>query len=512
MLPADIRVSGVSPRVSLAQVLLALAALGGLVFAQGESLVAMVGMWSRNPMYSYAFAVPFISAYLLWSQRSRFFTLRPRGSWVLGAPILVTGFAMFLAGAAGGVLVLQQLAFLVNLIGVVVVLLGSAYVQTGWAAFGYLFLMIPVWDGLTESLHQPFQVQSAAIGVAILHWLGIPAYRQDMLISLPNIQIEVARACSGVNYLVAVVAVGLPLAYLSLRSTRRRIVLVGAAVLIAALSNGLRVALICALTYYEVGTPLHGPFHVLHGLFVAGIGYVALFAGLHLLARGERPGLDRPRTTAVARFPTLRPVASILVAAMFWTLGFLANREVGAVALDSSLQDLPVRFDGWRGEELPGRPQIPSRWWSRADEQFRRVYADGAGLSVEVSVWYFRAQREHHEVAGSVTTELHQGASKVTVPLGNGDSLEANLIQMGQDRSPALFWYEIDGAVETNRYAAVLRTTWNGFVHRRSNGAVVMLSAIGPAASDRDSLARLRALAAQAVQGVGRCSARSRQA
>ena len=49
--------------------------------------------------------------------------------------------------------------------------------------------------------------------------------------------IEVARACSGVNYLVAVLALGLPLAYLYLRSWWRRVVLIVAALLIAALST-----------------------------------------------------------------------------------------------------------------------------------------------------------------------------------------------------------------------------------------------------------------------------------
>ena len=43
-----------------------------------------------------------------------------------------------------------------------------------------------------------------------------------------------ARACSGVNYLVAVLALGLPLAYLYLRSSWRRAVLIASALLIAA--------------------------------------------------------------------------------------------------------------------------------------------------------------------------------------------------------------------------------------------------------------------------------------
>ena len=48
------------------------------------------------------------------------------------------------------------------------------------------------------------------------------------------------------------------------------------------LANGLRVALISALAHWEFTSALHGPMHVLHGLFVAAVGYVVLFLGFGL--------------------------------------------------------------------------------------------------------------------------------------------------------------------------------------------------------------------------------------
>ena len=122
----------------------------------------------------------------------------------------------------------------------------------------------------------------------MLQSLGIPVFRQGTVVSLPNVTFEVARACSGVNYLIAVLALGLPLAYLYVDGVVRRVTLITVAILIAALSNGLRVGLIGILSYLEVGSPLHGPFHILQGLFVAGIGYAALFLGLRFIGRKER--------------------------------------------------------------------------------------------------------------------------------------------------------------------------------------------------------------------------------
>jgi EpsI family protein len=484
-------------------VVLAVAVVGSLLYAHREALTAMVGIWSRNPMYSYAFAVPFISAYLLWSIRGRLSALEPGGSWLWGAPILGLGVALHSAGAAGGLVVLKQLAFLVSFVGVVVVLLGPAYVRAAWAAVAYLFLMIPLWDGITESLHQPFQTQSAAIGLTLLQWIGVPAYRENTFIWLPNIQIEVARACSGVNYLVAVVAIGLAVAYGCLRSPWRRFTLVSAAVLIAALSNGLRVALICTLAYYELGSPLHGPFHVLHGLFVAGIGYVALFVGLQLLSRGELRAVDGPREAGVPSLRGLQPAGAVALIVLFCAVGTISLREGRAVALDASLHALPMRFHEWTGVPLPAHAGAKFSWWSSADEQLLRQYSNVAGLKVEVSVWYFQAQREQHEVAGFGSAALHQKATAATINLADGSSLRANLITGAESGKPTLFWYEIDGTVEAGRYSAVLRSTWNGFVHGRGNGAVVMLTVVDPGASGGDSLTSLKDLAAEVHMALG---------
>ena len=114
------------------------------------------------------------------------------------------------AARACGVQVLDRLAFLVSLTAAVILLFGYAYLRVAWAALAYLLLMIPIWDGLTESLHGPFQLRSAEIGTWLLRNVGVPAHREGTVIALPNLTIEVARACSGVNYLIAVTALGLP--------------------------------------------------------------------------------------------------------------------------------------------------------------------------------------------------------------------------------------------------------------------------------------------------------------
>ena len=38
-----------------------------------------------------------------------------------------------------------------------------------------------------------------------------------------------------------------------------------------------------------------------------------------------------------------------------------------------------------------------------------------------------------------------------------------------------LFWYDLNGRIVSNRYLAKFYTAWNVLIHRKTNGAVVML-------------------------------------
>jgi EpsI family protein len=462
-----------------------------LVFAYREALVAMVRLWNNSPMYSYGFTVPLVSAYLLWTRRSALAALAPRPSWKLGSLLLATALLLTVAGRAGGILVVEQLAFLVSLAAAVFLLFGASYARVGWAALAYLTLMVPLWDGLTESLHEPFQHRSAAIGTWLLHLLGIPAFHEGTFITLPNLQIEVARVCSGVNYLVAVVALGLPLGYVFLRDNWRRALLLTAAVGVAATSNGLRVALICALAYYEVGSPLHGPFHILHGLFVAGIGYVVLFAGLRVLAPKTANTADHrsaPRGAAgqpAVAFISLR-AAVVLVFVFALTGSSVVARQSRPVPDNGSFRAFPVRLGNWVADPASSVRNASAALFPGADAEVSRRYRRSDGAVVDVYLGYYASQHQRKEMVTHRSAELHSGATRRRISGAGGRGFDANYVRPDRNGVERLFWYEVDARPETGRYLVKVRTLWNTVWDGRSNGAVIVLSSSASAASGGD--------------------------
>ena len=133
-----------------------------------------------------------------------------------GALVVLAAGLMLVAGRLASVVILQDFSLPLMLAGLVLLLLGWAYLKALAPVIGYLVFMIPLFAEGSASVNWPFQLLSANIGIWVLQLLGLSAYRDAQFILLPTVTLEVADVCSGVRFLLYVVAVGLPLAYVML--------------------------------------------------------------------------------------------------------------------------------------------------------------------------------------------------------------------------------------------------------------------------------------------------------
>jgi EpsI family protein len=476
-----------------------------LLFSFLDPLNAMVGLWDASPMYSYGYSVPFVSAYLLWTARTRLAATPVRPSRLAAAAVLLLAIAMISAAKAAGIQVLGQLAFLVALIGVVLGLFGTAILRVSAPALIYLVLMVPVWDVFTEPLHWPFQNQSASLSMSMLRAVGVPVHREGTLLMLPGLTLEVARACSGVNYLIAVIALGIPLAYLYLESAGRRIALLAFAAAVAAFANALRVTLIGVLAYLDIGSPLHGPFHVLHGVFVAAVGYAGLFVGLRVL-QSRHPAADKPGDVANIDPPApvrgLPRLEAIALTALFVLLGSGAfAKDLREVELSGTLEGMPATLRDWEWNRLVNAPA--RREWAEASHQLSRQYRLANGATADIFVAYFTVQRQDRELANSKADVLHRNAQVVTLAR-TASPISVNAIRLTRPAAQALFWYELNG-VQTSAVQTRLQTLRNAVLHGETHGAVVMVSspsALGGAAAAEAELQDLAARAREELTAL----------
>jgi exosortase len=208
-----------------------------------ETILLFVSTWLGRDDYSHGFLVPVISLYFVWHKRAGLRRLPIQPSVLSGLLVTLAGGLMLIMGKISGTAIVQQLSIIVVVPGLVLMLLGGNFLKALALPLSYLILMVPVLDVVIDKIHWPFQLFSATIAASLLKIINIPVFQNANYLELPNITLEVANACSGVRYLISIMAIAIPLAFLTLREWRRRALLVLSAVVVGILANPIRITL-----------------------------------------------------------------------------------------------------------------------------------------------------------------------------------------------------------------------------------------------------------------------------
>jgi exosortase len=151
----------------------------------------------------------------------------------------------------------------------------------------FLFLMVPIPQAALNWIVEFLQQQSALAARILFRAVGVPVTQDGIMLSIPNLNIEVARECSSIRSSLMLVVTTMVLAHLFLRSWWRKALLVVAAIPLSVAKNGLRI-----FTIAELGTRvdpgfLDGKLHHHGGIVFFGIAVVAVVALLWTLRRTE---------------------------------------------------------------------------------------------------------------------------------------------------------------------------------------------------------------------------------
>jgi EpsI family protein len=452
-----------------------------LAAALAPVLRDMVQVWIGRPELTHSFLVLPASLWFAWMRR-RELRLHPvRPDLALGVPLLVVAAVMVRVGEVGGIVTLSSAGFVAVAFGLVLLLLGRTHLRLLLFPLAFLLFMTPLVGTLLEPLEWPFQQTTAHMAALILNAFHIPTYVNHQFIVLPAITLEVASECSGVSIFVSILALGLAVAYLSLRRWRSWAVLIGSALVIGVVANWLRVALI-GIWAQMGGRVVHGPLHVLQAMSVAAVAYVALFVIAGVLIRrearrgaGSAPSPPGPPGVPV---PFRAPGTAAWLAAVL-VLG-LMDAQTYALGVKpqpprDALATLPADLGPWEGTGREPR-EAPFRVANADAELFRR-YQMGDACVTDLYVGYLSSQRQGKELVSYRMDRLAHGPATRVVGTGAA-ALEVNTGEVprrGEAPLPALYWYEIGGRVVADADRVMLKTLTGGLFHRRNNGALVLL-------------------------------------
>lgn len=424
--------------------LTALALLSAVILALiWRDAADMAGIWWNSSTFTHCLLiVPMIG----WLVSQRIDLLRPLTPafwwpalvWMAGAGLV------WLVGEAAGVGLFRQLGLVLMLQGAVAATLGEKLVRGLLFPLAYALLLVPFGEELVPLL----QTFTAHISVILLHLSGIAAEMEGVFITTPAGFFEVAEECSGVNFLIAMLAYAVFAAHLCFKSWTRRIVFVAAALATTILANALRAygTMVAAENW---GIEAAGGIdHIFYGWIFFGLVIVIVM----LVARRwfDRPandvavdvtGLDgAPRFAGAAKAVLPAALAIPLIFASWaWLAGGRSAPLPATIAVEA-----PRGWNETRAEGVAWAPRFDG-----ADQRLLRHFLDAKGRRVTVAIGGYERQAEGREVVafgqGAVDPDS-QWAWSASLPAVDGARTE-RLLHPGPVLRDAATWYLVNGAI-----------------------------------------------------------------
>ena len=237
--------------------LFAFALLATLLLSYATVIVRLGEVWWGNADYSHGFFVPVVSVAYMFIHRGvlieGFNRKQPKTVVAVGIAMLCIGFLLRLVGIAVRALPVEGYSVIALVAGLILLLCGWRALWVMMPACLFLLLMLPLPGGFVMPLRSGLQSVATSISVFALQTLGLPAIARGNVIVLPEAEIGVAEACSGLRMLVAFTALVSALAMFVERPLRDRAILLLCIVPIAVIVNAWRVVVVAVATYYRPG-------------------------------------------------------------------------------------------------------------------------------------------------------------------------------------------------------------------------------------------------------------------
>lgn len=228
-------------------------------------------------------------AWLLWRQLPE---LRKNGepgrAWILFAGLCLT-LPLYVFGEAFDFITVEVMG--VYLIGLLFFYssFGARQITHNWFIFLYLTFAIPPPRTWLDSLTFPLKQLVSATASSLLRPFGIPVTHEGVVIYVAQYQYLVEDACSGLNSIVGLLAIGLLYVYLARRgSWLYSAVLAGLILPIAFVANVIRIAILILLTQFFGDDVAQGYMHFASGMVVFAIALIVIFAVDALMALAVR--------------------------------------------------------------------------------------------------------------------------------------------------------------------------------------------------------------------------------
>lgn len=425
--------------------LLLLVVLACIGWQYRETFGSIIQKWQGDSAFSHGVLIVPVSLWLVWRKRKALAETPAAPSW-WGVIAMLACVVLWLVARGTGVLVVEQFAAVSMIPAAVLAVFGPRVATLLAFPLAFLLFAVPFGRGIVPWLMQV----TADIGTWALKLTGIPVYRSHMHISIPAGEFEVARACSGLNYFVTGLVLGVLYAYLTYSGWKKRLLCVLAFIVVPVLMNGVRVYVIVLTSHLTDMRFGPGTEHIVFGrLFFLAIMFVMFWIGRRW--RDDEAAFERSEPRRADGTASLRPAwAAAPAAAILAIAGPLYFTSVSAgaraaLADAGAIVALPEGRDGWTGPTNEAGAWRPHFSGALAERQGTYRVGDGRQVDVYVGLYGIGTTAGAEMISfGNRVFPTESGSlarsSKVQVPMPGGGSFEVRQLEGRTVGQPQLVW------------------------------------------------------------------------
>jgi exosortase len=419
----------------LARPVLAMLLLIGTFLALWPTTQSFIVRWTDtvNRAYTHGALVVALCCFLIWHQRDALARVALRPSWVACVLGLVFGLAWLILLRAGVQIGHQALLPLIAFCAIWAAF-GAPAMRCLWLPVLYAYFTVPVWD-----LFNPLLQWLSAFAVrGLLSLIGLPVYFDGLHFQIPAGVFEIAGGCSGLHFFIVGAAIAVFYGELHRDRLATRVKLVALALVMAMLTNWLRIAIIIVAGHLtDMQHYLVSGEHYTFGWAMFAVAMAIYFLIVRRWTAEAAIAAPGPAPAA-----PLAPLGVALACVTLSLPGLWQWLDDNRASMRSAALDaLPATVTGWRAVAPRGEPR--SAEFIDADGFDARSFVD-QGMDDSEPVDAYRAfylfQQQGRELAGFANRPQGpdlQARSNVVVPDGRWRELKAQSIA-GDDW---LVWY-----------------------------------------------------------------------
>jgi len=412
-----------------------------------ETLAGTVNTWDTSDTYGHGYLIPILSLYFIWLKRFELKATSIKPFYLATLPIIALCL-LWLLGELTYTNVVKQFAVFLLPFFFVLLVFGQKICRT--LAFPLLFLIfcVPFGEGLIPLL----QVITAEITIYFIEIIGIPVYVDGLFITLTSGIFEVAKACSGISYLISSLAIGSFYAFTTYSSPKRRLLFILFSLVVPVIANGLRALLIVLLAHYSDLAIATGFDHLIYGwVFFGLIMFIMFFVG------GKWAEQDVFKSKIWLDKQAKPKMDGNILFSLIFILSPLVLVKVYSQQIDSvKIQAWPAshfiqQSKGWDKSLLSQKNAISS--FAKADKiQFEQFIKDD--MSITFYGAYFKKESESNEFISfeNVIYNIDDWAldKSEIIKINGFEFSRYEIVNTVGDRKQIVFTYIIGGAAYTS--------------------------------------------------------------